>query len=131
MKRTLPGKAMTSNSTSEDYADLEISYRNLNEYSEYSPPVSITYHETDGSTNKTPKATVINDNEPEDGVESSEYPIIIHGLNGEELSTMSLKALTAVALKHLTEGGKMLAIGHSSEPESIYNNPQLYPKMFP
>ena len=114
-----------------DYADLEISYRNLNEYSEDSPPVSITYHETDGSTNKAPEATAVNDNELEDGVESGECPIIVHGLNGEELSTMSLKALTAVALKHLTEGGKMLAIGHSSEPESIYNNPQLYPKMFP
>ena len=44
---------------------------------------------------------------------------------------MSLKALTAVALKHLTDGGKILAIGHSSQPESIYNNSQLYPKMFP
>jgi len=25
----------------------------------------------------------------------------------------------------------MLAVGHNSEPESIYNNPQLYPQMFP
>jgi len=44
---------------------------------------------------------------------------------------MSSEALKAAALKHLNVGGSMLAVGHSSEPESIYNNPQLYPQMFP
>ncbi|KAH7905989.1 hypothetical protein BJ138DRAFT_968207, partial [Hygrophoropsis aurantiaca] len=37
----------------------------------------------------------------------------------------------ARAMKHLMEGGKVLAIGHSEHPESLYNNPQLYPQMFP
>lgn len=115
----------------EDYYDLEISYRNLNEYSEDLPPVSITFHETDGSTNKNPESTAVNDNDMEDGVEEGECPMTVHGLNGEELSTMSIKALTARALKHLTDGGRMLAIGHAAEPESMFNNPQLYPKMFP
>src|ERR1700741_5677058 len=27
--------------------------------------------------------------------------------------------------------GKVLAIGHSKNPESIYTNPQLYPQMMP
>jgi len=43
----------------------------------------------------------------------------------------SLKALKAIALKHLTDNGKILAIGHEKNPESIYNNPQLFPQMMP
>ena len=115
----------------QDYADLDISYRNLNQYPENSPPVCITYQKTDGLTNKDSEATAVNDNELEDGIESGQCPIVVHGLTGQDLSSMSLKTLTAIALKHLTEGGKMLAVGHSAEPESIYNNPQAYPKMFP
>jgi hypothetical protein len=28
-------------------------------------------------------------------------------------------------------GGSVLAVGHSDKPESIFNNPSLYPDMFP
>ncbi|EKM50405.1 uncharacterized protein PHACADRAFT_51980, partial [Phanerochaete carnosa HHB-10118-sp] len=35
------------------------------------------------------------------------------------------------ALKHFRQGGKALAIAHKKEPESLYDNPQLYPQMFP
>jgi hypothetical protein len=31
----------------------------------------------------------------------------------------------------VNKGGKMLAVGHSSSLESIYNNPQFYLQMFP
>src|SRR6266540_798157 len=55
----------------------------------------------------------------------------VHGLTGESIEMMSSEALKAAALKHLNIGGSMLAVGHGSEPESIYNNPQLYPQMFP
>ncbi|KAH7905864.1 hypothetical protein BJ138DRAFT_968160, partial [Hygrophoropsis aurantiaca] len=37
----------------------------------------------------------------------------------------------AHAVRHLMEGGKVLAVGHNDVPESIFNNPQLYPQMFP
>jgi hypothetical protein len=36
-----------------------------------------------------------------------------------------------MAAKHLDDGGKVLAIGHSKEPQSIWRNPKLYPQMFP
>src|SRR6266540_2011823 len=55
----------------------------------------------------------------------------VHGLTGESIEMMSSEALKAAALKHLNIGGSMLAVGHGSEPESIYNNPHLYPQMFP
>jgi hypothetical protein len=44
---------------------------------------------------------------------------------------MTANRLKGVALSHLNSGGKILAVGHSSQLESIYNNPQFYPQMFP
>src|SRR5207253_7091642 len=56
---------------------------------------------------------------------------VVHGLTGETYSTMSAAALKAVALRHLTTNKKVLAVGHSEQPESIYHNPQLFPQMLP
>src|SRR5271170_3996947 len=57
--------------------------------------------------------------------------IVVHGLTGEEYSTKSVKALKAIALRHLTSNQKILAVDHAARPESIYNNPQLFPQMMP
>ncbi|KAF8416922.1 hypothetical protein L210DRAFT_3362078, partial [Boletus edulis BED1] len=37
----------------------------------------------------------------------------------------------ALALQHLQQGGKALAIGRESNPETLWNNPALYPMIFP
>ncbi|KAI0055029.1 hypothetical protein BV25DRAFT_1784390, partial [Artomyces pyxidatus] len=37
----------------------------------------------------------------------------------------------AVAMRHLLDDGKVLGLGHAEEPQSLYNNPQLYPQAFP
>ena len=55
----------------------------------------------------------------------------VHGLTGEEFSTKTMKTIKAIALRHLTSEGKILAIGHAETPESIYGNPQLFPSMLP
>ena len=34
-------------------------------------------------------------------------------------------------MKYFEKGNKALGIGKSSKPESIWDNPQLYPSMFP
>jgi ATP-dependent exoDNAse (exonuclease V), alpha subunit - helicase superfamily I member len=113
-----------------DYHDLEISQRNLNEYPEKGIPVVVDYRKS--FSNKNPEATAINDNEEEEGTESGKCPFVVQGLIGEEYSSMTADALKTVALKHLKDdNGKVLAIGHASEPESIYSNPQLFPKMLP
>jgi hypothetical protein len=112
-----------------DYYDLEISQRNLNKYPEDKPPVVIDYRQS--FINKDPESTAVNDIEEEDGTETGACPFVVHGLTGDEYSTKSIKALKAIALKHLTGNGKILAIGHASHPESIYNNPQLFPQMMP
>ena len=112
-----------------DYFDIEISYDNLKAYPEDAPPVLVDYRSS--TSNKNPEAIAVNDMEDEAGTEIGKCPFIVHGLTGEEYSTKSLKALKAIALKHITDNGSVLAIGHKKEPESIYRNPQLFPQMLP
>jgi len=112
-----------------DYYDLEISQRNLEAYPEHGPPVVVDYRKS--FSNKNPESTAVNDSEDEEGTDLGKCPFVVHGLTGEEYSTKSLKAMKAIALKHLTSNKKILAIGHEPEPESIYDNPQLFPQMLP
>jgi len=102
-----------------DYYDLEISQRNLDQYPEDGPPVVVDYHHS--FTNKNPESTAVNDNEDEEGTEMGRCPFVVHGLTGEEYATQSLKAIKAIALKHLMSNHKMLAIGHEAQPESMYS----------
>jgi hypothetical protein len=76
-------------------------------------------------------STAVNDIEEEDGTETGKCPFVVHGLTGEEYTMKSVKALKAIALNHLTSNKKILAIGHEPTPQSIYNNPQLFPQMMP
>ena len=112
-----------------DYKDLDISYENLNRYPEDTPPVSIEYRcET---SNKVVEGTSAFDNEVDDGVATGECPFIVHGLTGEQLDTKTVDMQKALALQHWSNGGKALAIGRSPHAESIYDNPGLYPQLFP
>jgi len=112
-----------------DYHDLDISQRNLDQYPEGSPPVVVDYRQS--FTNTNPESSAVNDNEDEEGTETGKCPFVVHGLTGEEYTTKSIKAIKAIALKHLTSNRKMLAVGHTLQPESIYDNPQLFPQMLP
>ena len=112
-----------------DYYDLEISQRNLESYPECGPPVIVEY--LSSVHNKALEATSVHDNEEEAGTSSGPCPFAVHGITGEEYSTKTLKALKAIAIGHLMKDGKILAVGHASQPESLYNNPQLYPQMMP
>ncbi len=53
------------------------------------------------------------------------------GLTGEDLETMTTTAMKSKDIMHLNSNGKVLAVGQSAESESIWKNPQLYPKLFP
>ncbi|TFK59136.1 hypothetical protein BDN72DRAFT_727186, partial [Pluteus cervinus] len=112
-----------------DYKDVLISTKNLNEYPEHVPPVTVVYKES--TTNKIAESISQNDMDEEDGVEAGPCPFIVHGVSGNTVATESADKLKAIALKHLNSNGKMLAIGHSDSAESLYKNPQLYPQLFP
>ena len=51
-----------------DYYDLEISQRNLDQYSEDDPPVVVNYQQS--FTNKNPESTAVNDIDDENDYES-------------------------------------------------------------
>jgi hypothetical protein len=113
-----------------DYYDINISYKHLEQYPENGIPVVIAYREA--VSNKEPEATSAYDNEEEDGVEDGPCPFVVNGITGEQLEIHSPKTLIARAMKHLTEDkGGVLAISHDKKMQSIFNNPQLYPMMFP
>ncbi|KAI0351718.1 hypothetical protein OH77DRAFT_1410523, partial [Trametes cingulata] len=44
---------------------------------------------------------------------------------------MSYDEKVALAVKHFASGGSVLAYGHAATPSSIYNDPTLYPRLFP
>jgi hypothetical protein len=90
-----------------DYWDLEISETNLKDYPENGIPVVIDYQQA--FTNKSPESTSVHDNEVEAGTDTGKCPFVVHGLTGKEYSTKSLKAIKAIALKHLTSDGRVLA----------------------
>ncbi|KZT19883.1 hypothetical protein NEOLEDRAFT_1027851, partial [Neolentinus lepideus HHB14362 ss-1] len=112
-----------------DYHDIDISYKNIKSYPQNEPPVVISYHRLHES--KEGFAKPLNDTGEEEGTSTGPCPLIVHGVTGSELHTKSMKSLKAAAMKHLLSGGKVMAVGHAENPESIYNNPHLYPQMFP
>ncbi|TFK58954.1 hypothetical protein BDN72DRAFT_781405, partial [Pluteus cervinus] len=111
-----------------DYADIEISNANMEQYPEDLPPVTIQYKPM--FSNKIPETMDLVDCEDEDGVDTGDCPFVVHGLSANAITTETAESLKATALKHMNSGGKILAIGRSSQPESLYNNPSLYPQMF-
>ncbi|KIK50292.1 hypothetical protein GYMLUDRAFT_182955 [Collybiopsis luxurians FD-317 M1] len=114
-----------------DYYDLDmdVARSNLEHYPKEGVPVSIEYEVS--HTNKIPEATGLDDKEIEDGTEYGNCPFCIHGLTEDKYQNMTHKQMKVEAMKFLKTGGKMLGIEHGDDMESLYNNPQLYPKMFP
>ena len=69
--------------------------------------------------------------ELENGTTEGMCLFTVHTLTSEEYDTTDTETLKALAAKHLDNGGKVLAIGHSPDPQSIWKNPKLYPQIFP
>ena len=112
-----------------DYADVQISQKNLNLYPEEGPPVTIDYRSS--VINKHKEATSVFDMEDEDGVHEGKCPFVVHGITGENYSTLSKDATRALALQHLIKDQNILFVGHGAKPESMFNNSQLFPSMMP
>ena len=99
------------------------------EYPEDGPPCAVEYKPF--SSNKTLEGTSLHDMDDEDGTAEGDCAYTVHGLTGKKLDTMTTNRLKALALQHLNSEGKFLVVGHSNKAESSWDNPQLYPKMFP
>ena len=112
-----------------DYADVQISQDNLKLYPEEGPPVIVDFRSS--VVNKNKEATSVFDMEDEDGVHEGKCPFVVHGITGENYSTLSKDATRAIALQHLIKDQKILFVGHGTKPESMFRNPQLFPSMMP
>src|SRR6266576_6962555 len=93
-----------------DYAEVKVSDTNLQSYPEDMPPVSVEFKQME--SNKTPEGTSVFDIDEEDGTEERMCSFTVHGLTTECY-------VKAKALHHLNTQGKILAIGHDSQAESI------------
>ena len=112
-----------------DYADVQISQENLKLYPEEGPPVTIDYKSS--VINKHKEATSVFDMEDEDGVQDGKCSFVVHGITGENYSTLSKDATRALALQHLIKDQNILFVGHGTKPESMFKNPHLFPSMMP
>ena len=112
-----------------DYADVLISQENLKLYPEEGPPVTINYRSS--VINKHKEATSVFDMEDEDGVQDGKCSFVVHGITGENYSTLSKDATRALALQHLVKDQNILFVGHGTKPESMFKNFQLFPSMMP
>ncbi len=72
-----------------DYEHVDISMENLATYVDGEAPVVIMHK--DQESNKVPEGTSVFDNKEADGTTKGPCPVVVHGLVGEQLDTLSIK----------------------------------------
>lgn len=115
-----------------DYADLTIDYTALDTYELESVPIGVLKKQAilqDGNVLAAAKSVF--DNTYEEGTSDGMCPFTVSGLTAERHSQMTTSQRKVAALLYLKNGGSSLAVGHEQNPQSIWNNPKLYPQMFP
>ncbi len=117
----------------EGYIDLEISKENLDSYKDRDIPVAVDYKRTNDQDTDfiVPGTLAVHETAEAHGTKTGMCSFAVHGLTGPEYASATMKTIKAVALQHLTNKGKMLGIGRSEFPVSMYDNPAAYPGMFP
>ncbi|KAJ7120557.1 hypothetical protein C8R43DRAFT_900624, partial [Mycena crocata] len=115
------------------YKELEISHENLMSYPLRGIPVVVDYRKTKSDVNDSVpiNARAVNDFPTEHGTSQGRCTFAVHGLTGEEYEKASMTTIKMVALQHLTRDGKILGVGQSEKPVSMYDQPDSYPGMFP
>ncbi|EJD54884.1 hypothetical protein AURDEDRAFT_51977, partial [Auricularia subglabra TFB-10046 SS5] len=109
------------------YSDIEISQRNIDSYEDNAVPEVISY--TDTESNIPDEARAANDNDTEVGVEKGVCAFSVSGVAFDSVTIENYHAVTAVAAKHMLKG-KALAVPHHTQPETLWHNPNLFPRMF-
>ena len=100
-----------------DYIDFTISLDNLLAYPENQPPVIVDYQKSSGECPV--EAHSIDDQGLDDGIIEGICPLTVHGITGQHYTELPLHALKAIALQHLQQGGKIMAIGRNNAPETL------------
>lgn len=112
-----------------DYIDVQLSEHNLHTYADGELPVAYFHQKT---TDAEPEETLASsDRTKPTGTEDGAVPLSVHGVTDTTLGTLSYDEQVLTALRHLRNGGNVLSVGRKASPESVYDNPQLFPGMFP
>jgi hypothetical protein len=111
------------------YHDIVIDREALSSYPENSPPVSVEYKEM--NSNRFAESMSQNDDGEDIGTADGPCPFVLHGLQGSQLESMTVKQQIAKALEHLDRKGAVLAVGHAAESVSMWDSPELYCNTFP
>lgn len=114
-----------------DYADLTIDYDALETYELEGVPIGLLRKEVVQDGNILAAAKSVFDPAFEEGTNDGMCPYTVSGLTAERHTVMTSSQRKVAGLLHLKNGGNSLAVGHDSTPQSIWNNPSLYPRMFP
>ena len=69
--------------------------------------------------------------ETECGTRAEICPLTIHRITSKKYVDASTETLKVVAMEHLTNMGKFIAVGRAENPESISHYPQMFPWLFP
>ena len=89
---------------------------------------------TMAESNIDPEAAAVTGVNEKEGMKAGQCPFVVHGCTGttfEHLDKQHPHQIKLHAIEHFKLGGKVLGIGQAKHFESLYNNPQLYPQMFP
>ncbi|KAJ3474977.1 hypothetical protein NLI96_g12134 [Meripilus lineatus] len=109
------------------YANVKFSQKNLDTYAEDSPPVKVVFCPQQPETGNIPTENLpVFTTTSEGGTEDGECSFAVSGLTGEELNNMTDAEKKLFALKALNLSEPFVAYGRSDEPESIFNNPNLF-----
>ncbi|KAJ3897245.1 hypothetical protein F5879DRAFT_1012921 [Lentinula edodes] len=90
-------------------------------YAEDAPIVSVEYFQK--GSNRNAEGISVHDDLNDDGTEEGDF--------GPSIKNMTRDQMIGIAAMHLDNEGKFMRTSHAENPESLWNNPQLYPKMFP
>jgi hypothetical protein len=113
-----------------DYVDVQLSEENLNSYNEDDMPIGFFYQpSSDSQPVESLSVFDCPDNSSDD--DGGPCPLSVCGLTDSDLASMSHNDMVLKALQHLRDGGNILSIGQRETPESVYNNPSLFPGMMP
>lgn len=116
------------------YKDVEISLQNLDALlpdDDAAVPIGISLRHIASEARDAEASTYVPTEAPAEGLETRDVPVASHGVIAQSIEGMSIQEITLRAIKHFKTGGGAYTIPHSKKPVSEYDNPGLFPCMFP
>lgn len=116
------------------YKDVEISMKNLDALlpnSEASIPTGISLRHISSTVKEAESSGYVQEEQPDEEAVSAPVSVASHGVIASSIDGMSIPEIKLLAVKHWKSGGGAFTVPHSRAPVNEYDNPALFPCMFP